>query len=261
VPEGDTIAKLASRLHERMAGRVLTATDFRVPSLAAADLSGRRVERVDARGKHILMRVGSDTIHSHLKMDGEWRVVPTGRRPPGRWHEVRVVLTTAEWLAVGSRLGILEIWPTTAEAERLGHLGPDVLGSDWDPAEATRRLTADPARPIGDALIDQRVMAGPGNVYRSEICFLRGVDPRTPAGDVDNPAAMVALTKRVMEANRHRFERATTGSTRDGQRLWVYGRAGESCRRCGTTIVRIVQGDDHEERVAYLCPSCQPPAG
>ncbi len=259
MPEGDTIAKLASRLHGRLAGRVLTSTDFRVPTLAAADLSGRIVERVDARGKHILMRVGGDTIHSHLKMDGEWRVVPNGRRPSGRWHEVRVVLITAAWVAVGSRLGVLEIWPTTSEAERLGHLGPDVLGPDWDPAEAIRRLIADPARPIGDALVDQRVMAGPGNVYRSEICFLRGVDPRTPAGAVRDPAAMVALTKRVMEANRGRFERVTTGNRRDGQRLWVYGRGGEPCRRCATLIVRIVQGDDPGERVVYLCPSCQPP--
>jgi len=262
VPEGDTIAKLASRLHERLAGQTLTATDFRVPALATVDLSGRRLERVDARGKHILMRVDSgDTIHSHLKMDGEWRVVPNGRRAPGRWHEIRVVLTTDRWTAVGSRLGILELWPTAAEGERLGHLGPDVLGPDWDPAEATRRLTADPARPIGDALIDQRVMAGPGNVYRSEICFLRGVDPRTPAGEVRDPAAMVLLMKRVMGANRNRFERVTTGNTRDGQRLWVYGRAGEPCRRCGTPILRIVQGDDFEDRVAYLCPSCQPPPG
>jgi len=265
MPEGDNIYRLASRLHERLAGERLVKTDFRVPSLAGADLSGHVLERVDARGKHILMRVDDgSTIHSHLKMDGDWQVVPTGRRPRGKWHEVRVVLVTQPWTAVGSLLGILEIWPTSREQERLGHLGPDVLGPDWDPAEALRLLTAEPSRPIGDALIDQRVMAGPGNVYRSEVCFLRGVDPRTPVGSVRDPSAMVTLMQRMVFANRSRAERVTTGSTRDGQRLWVYGRAGEPCRRCGTPIERIVQGSELEERVAYLCPSCQPwrsPAG
>src|SRR5262249_10815504 len=156
-----------------------TRTDFRVPAFANADLSGHTLDRVDARGKHILMRVSDGrTIHSHLKMDGSWRVVPAGSRPPGRWDRIRAGLTTDGWLAVGSLVGILEIWPTSAEFEHLGHLGPDVLGPGWDAAEALRRLTADPLRPIGEVLLDQRVMAGPGNVYRSEICFLRGIDPR-----------------------------------------------------------------------------------
>src|SRR4051812_6472513 len=261
MPEGDTIFNLAARLHERLAGERLVRPDFRIPSLAAADLSGRVLERVEPRGKHILMRVDDgSTIHSHLKMDGSWQTVRTGQRPRGRWHEVRAVLVTSPWTAVGSLLGILEIWPTAREDERLGHLGPDVLGPDWDPPEAVRRLTADPSRPIGDALIDQRVMAGPGNVYRSEVCFLRGVDPRSPVGSVRDPAAMVTLMQRMVFANRNRFERVTTGNTRDGQRVWVYGRAGEPCRRCGTPIERITQGNEPEERVAYLCPSCQPPA-
>jgi len=259
VPEGDDIWKLCSRLHERLAGRTLTRTDFRVPALATADLSGHLVEHVEARGKHILVRVDSgDTIHSHLKMDGAWRLQPTGQRPRGRWHEVRAVLTTDRWTAVGTLLGILEIWPTAAEPDHLGHLGPDVLGRDWDPAEALRRLTADPTRPVGEALIDQRVMAGPGNVYRSEICFLRGVDPRTPVGEVRDPAAMVSLAKRLLEANTTRPARVTTGNTREGQRLWVYGRRAEPCRRCGTPIEKITQGGPAEERVVYLCPSCQP---
>ena len=262
MPEGDTIAKLASRLHEALAGRTLVRTDFRVPSLAGADLSGRVMERVDARGKHLLMRVeGGSTIQSHLKMDGEWRLQPAGGRPRGWWHEIRAVLDTDRWTAVGSRLGILEIWPTAREPDHLGHLGPDVLGPDWDPADAIRRLTAEPSREIGDAIVDQRVMAGPGNVYRSEVCFLRGVDPRAPVGEVRDPSAMVALMKRLMEANRNRYERVTTGNTRAGQRVWVYGRGGEPCRRCGTSIVRITQGHDPDERVVYLCPSCQPGIG
>jgi endonuclease-8 len=229
--------------------------------VGVADLSGHVMARVESRGKHILMRVDSgQTIHSHLKMDGEWRLARTGSRPRGRWHEVSAVLTTEPWTAFGSLLGILEIWPTEREHDRLGHLGPDVLGPDWDAAEATRRLTADPSRSVGEAVIDQRVMAGPGNVYRSEVCFLRGVDPRTPVGQVRDPAALVKLMQRLVFANRDRSARVTTGNTREGQRVWVYGRTGEPCRRCGTPIERIVQGAEPEERVAYLCPSCQPPA-
>jgi endonuclease VIII len=254
LPEGDDVWRLAVRLDGALRGRTLTGTDFRAPGLAAADLSGQALIGVDSRGKHLLMRTDAGTtIHSHLKMDGRWRLVRTGGRIPGPWHQVRAVIMAGPWTAVGSLLGILELWPTAEEGDRLGHLGPDVLGPDWDPAEALRRLTADPARPIGEALIDQRVMAGPGNVYRSEVCFLRGVDPRAPVGSVREPAAVVGLMQRLMEANRRRAPRVTTGDPREP--LWVYGRAGEPCRRCGTAIERF--GAD-QERVAFLCPSCQP---
>src|SRR5207244_5490400 len=119
-------------------------------------------------------------------------------------------LSTGAAVAVAPLLGVVEVWPTAEEGERLGHLGPDVLGPDWDPDDAVRRLTADPARPVGEALLDQRVMAGPGNVYRSEVCFLRGVDPRTTVGGVRDPAALVALVRRVMVANRARGPGVTT---------------------------------------------------
>lgn len=254
MPEGDDIWRLAQRLNGSLGGRTLVRTDFRVPSLANAELAGQTIEAVESRGKHLLMRTDAGiTIQSHLKMDGAWRVVRTGRGAGGRQHEIRAVLVTEPWTAVGTLLGVLDVWPTTRESEHLGHLGPDVLGPEWDPAEALRRLTADPDRPVGEAMIDQRVMAGPGNVYRSEVCFLRGIDPRTPVGSVRDPGAAVALTKRLMEANRRRGARITTGDSREP--LWVYGRAGRPCRRCGTTVMRV--GSDRE-RVAFLCPSCQP---
>jgi endonuclease-8 len=260
VPEGDDVHRLARRLHAALAGQVLTATDFRVPRLAGADLSGERILEVAARGKHLLMRTdGGRTVHSHLKMDGAWRVIRPGERWRGAAHEVRAVLSTDRAVAVGTLLGILDVWPTAEEDRHFGHLGPDVLGPGWDPAEALRRLTEDPARPLGEALVDQRVMAGPGNVYRSEVCFLRGIDPRTPVGGVADPAAVVALVKRVMEANRDRAPRVTTGHARRGRNLWVYGRGGEPCRRCGMAVERIVMGAEPEDRAAFLCPSCQPP--
>jgi formamidopyrimidine-DNA glycosylase len=144
----------------------------------------------------------------------------------------------------------------------VGHLGPDVLGADWDAAEAVRRLLADPDRAIGAALLDQRVMAGPGNIYKCELCFLRGVDPWTPVGQVDDPAGMVDLLKRLMEANRGSGRQITTGDTRPGRSHWVAGRNGKPCRRCGTPIRKADQqaGAD-ADRVTWWCPTCQPGPG
>jgi endonuclease-8 len=221
--------------------------------------AGQRIERVRARGKHLLMETSAGvTLHTHLEMDGRWRLCRPGERPRGPAHEVRVVLETEPWTAVGSLLPVVELWPTDEEPRRLGHLGPDVLGPDWDPDEVLRRLVADPAREVGVALIDQRVMAGPGNVYKSEALFLRGLDPRTSAGAVSDPQALIALVKRLMEANRDRAPRVTTREVRPGRALWVYGRAGRPCRRCGTPVERIAQGEVPTDRVTFLCPSCQP---
>jgi endonuclease-8 len=191
-------------------------------------------------------------------MDGRWDLVPSSAPIGGRAHEIRCVLTTEPWVAIGRRLPVVEVLPTAQEQRVVGHLGPDVLGDDWNGDEALRRLMARPERPIGEALIDQRVMAGPGNVYKSEICYLRGVSPWTPTGQVGDLAALVDLTKRVMEANRTTGAQVTTGDTRPGRSRWVYGRGGEPCRRCGTPIRRADQGPGPEERVTYWCPSCQP---
>ena len=261
MPEGDTVHLAARRLHAAIAGRRLTRTDFRVPSIATADLSGRTVREVVARGKHLLLRTDDGlTVHSHLKMEGSWHLYRPGERWRGPDHQVRAVLETEPWIAVGWRLGILELLDTADEHRAVGHLGPDVLGPDWDADEAARRLGADPGRQIGVALIDQRALAGPGNIYKSEALFLRGVHPRTGVRDVDL-APLVGLVKRLMEANRDTGRQITTGDRRPGRERWVYGRAGEPCRRCGTTIRREAQGPPDAERVTYWCPSCQPARG
>ena len=257
--EGDTVHATAALLHEALAGQVLTRTDFRVPRAATADLSGQGVREVTARGKHLLIRTDAGlSIHSHLGMDGSWRVYAPGERWRGQAFEVRAVLGTDAAVAVGHRLRTLEVIRTKAEAQVLARLGPDVLGPDWDAAEATRRLAASPEREIGEALIDQAVMAGPGNVYRSEVCFLAGVDPRTPARKIEDPARLVELMATAMEANRGGGRRVTTGDRRPGYELWVYGRRGRPCRRCGTPIRSFEQGEGVSRRIVFACPSCQP---
>jgi endonuclease-8 len=159
---------------------------------------------------------------------------------------------------VGFDLGIVEVLPRENEAEAVGHLGPDLLGPDWDPALATGNLAREPDRPIGLALLDQRIMAGVGNVYRSELCFLRGVDPATSVREAGDPAAWAELAHRVLYANRNRTARVTTGDPRQGRRLWVYGRRGKPCLRCGRPVESgTLAGPSDLERVIYRCRACQ----
>ena len=259
MPEGDTVFLAATRLHAALAGQRLARTDFRMPRIATADLSGSTVLEVASRGKHLLLRIeGGVTLHTHYKMDGSWHLYRPGERWRGPSWQVRVLLETAPWIAVGFRLAVAELVPTRDEHAVVGHLGPDPLAPDWDPAEALRRLLAQPERPIGDALLDQRVMAGPGNVWKSELCFLRGLDPWTPVGRVTRPERLIALTRELFEANRASGDQITTGDARPGRSRWVYGRGGRPCRRCGTPI--RVRGPSDPERVTYWCPSCQPSA-
>jgi endonuclease-8 len=259
VPEGDTVHQAADRLHRALAGQRLLATDFRVPAIATADLAGHHVREVVARGKHLLLRTDAGlTLHSHLKMEGAWHLYRPGERWRGPGWQVRAVLRTQPWVAVGFRLGLCELLPTTEERQVVGHLGPDVLGPDWDVAEAARRLRAEEARPIGSALLDQRNLAGVGNIWRCELCFLRGVDPWTPVGEVDDLEGMLGLLERMMRASLARGgAQVTTGDTRRGRSLWVHGRAGHPCRRCGALVRKADQGGHDADRVAYWCPRCQ----
>jgi endonuclease VIII len=257
VPEGDTVWYAARRLGEALTGRQLTRTDFRVPRYATTDLTGRQVTGSLSRGKHLLTRVeGGVTVHTHLKMDGAWRVRPAGERPAGG-HRIRLVLGNDTWQAIGYQLGIVEVLPTAREDEVVGHLGPDLLGPDWNPEEAVRRLEATPQRQIGDALLDQRNLAGIGNVYKSEVLFLRGIQPWRPAGQVGDLAGLVDLAHRLLDANKNRIGHITTGLAQRGAEHWVYGRGGRQCRRCGTIISRADQGPDPETRVTFWCPNCQ----
>jgi endonuclease-8 len=260
VPEGDTVYRTARMLHRALVGHRLTGADLRLPRLATADLAGGIVAESVSRGKHLLLRVRLPgpgeplTLHSHLGMDGSWRVY----RPGGRWpdqpgHLVRAVLRTPVAVAVGCQLRDLHLVPTDRERHLLAGLGPDLLDRDADVAEAARRLARDPTATVATALRNQGNLAGIGNVYCSELLFLRGTWPWTPVGAVADLPALVRLAHRVLMANRERPVRTTTGSLRRGETTYVYGRGGCPCRRCGTTIESEDAG-----RVVYWCLSCQP---
>lgn len=257
MPEGDTVYRAAKRLDRALSGQVLTASDFRIPSLATSDISGAVVTATVSRGKHLLTRFDNGlTLRTHLKMEGTWQVAATGSRWRRPAHTARVILRTTTTEAVGFQV-LLDLVRTDREEDLVGHLGPDLLGLDWDPEIALQRLRSHPDAPIGDALLEQRNLAGVGNVFKAELCFLGRVDPLTPVGAVPDLPAVVAKAKQLLEVNKDRSTRITTGDSRRGYQLWVYGRRGP-CLRCGTRIAKADQGPLGQERPTYWCPTCQP---
>jgi endonuclease-8 len=259
MPEGDTVWLAARRMNSVLAGSTLRRGELRVPQLATADLAGVGVREVVPRGKHLLIRLSDDrTLHTHFRMDGSWHIY----RPGTRWHggpgyDVRAVIATDEWECVGYRLHDLAVVPTAEEDSLVGHLGPDVLGPDWDLDEALRRLRSHPDEQIGITLLDQRNLAGIGNLYKVESLFLEGLHPWMRVADVPDLAALVERARTLMRANLGHPEQSTTGSPRRGEAQWVFGRKGRPCRRCGTAILLGEQGPDLQERVTWWCPSCQ----
>ncbi|GLZ40168.1 DNA-formamidopyrimidine glycosylase family protein [Actinokineospora sp. NBRC 105648] len=260
MPEGDTVYRTAATLSV-LTGKSLVRGDLRHPRLSTVDLSGRVVVGVRTVGKHLFVRFDRDlSLRNHLGMDGAWQVYPAR----GRWRrpafQARAVLVTAEQQAIGFNLHEMALVPTDEEDRLVAHLGPDLLDPTWGPShvdEAVARLTAEPEREIGLALLDQRVMAGVGNVYKAEICYLLGVSPWTPVSGVDARLA-VELSRKLLDHNKMSVDRNTTGEQAKDRQLWVYGRRRGGCLRCGGRVVAGVQGSDVHERVAYFCPHCQP---
>lgn len=282
MPEGDTVHRQCRLLDETLAGGVLDLADLRVPRLATRDLVGWRVADVRPHGKHLLIHLEDPagqreplTLHTHLMMEGIWQ---TDRWEPGGaargWirpgHLARVILEAEHpggerGRAVAFEVQQVRLVRTAEDEDLVGHLGPDLLDPDWDDALADRaaaNLVSDPERPVGLALLDQRNLAGVGNIYRSELCFLQRVHPLLPVGELEDPRAMVDLARRLLWVNRDRTVRMTTGGMmgRDGD-LWVYGRASSPCRRCRARIQRSEIPEpampETEPRVIYTCPRCQ----
>lgn len=247
-------------MREQLVGRTVVRSDFRVPQHATADLSGQTITAFDCYGKHMLTRFsGGTTLHTHFEMDGAWQVVGPGKVLPRSFDdEVRLVLATDGPTAYALRMPVLELLPSAEEDRVVGHLGPDLLGPGWDEDEAVRRLAKDPDRPLVEALLDQKDLAGIGNLWAVETCFLRGHSPWTPVRDVDLRAT-VRLARRMMQHSLEHPGQVTTGDTRRGHTHWVYGRAERPCRRCGTPVAfrDSVPGRPYA-RETWWCPRCQP---
>lgn len=261
MPEGDTVWRTATRLHQALAGRDIVESDLRWPEISTADLTGRSTLEVVSRGKHILHRIeGGLTLHSHLRMEGQWRVEAT----PGladRWRrhpQLRALVGAADWTALGLRLGMLDLVPTAREAELVGHLGPDVLGPDWDLGRAVDNVAASHA-PVGQALLDQRNLAGVGTLWCAEALFLEGVPPWTPVGELDRSVLerVVARAQRLVDNGRRHAMQSSTGSYRPDDAHYVHARSGRPCRRCGATVRVAPIGDPTRERTMFYCPGCQ----
>lgn len=261
MPEGDTIHQAATRLREVLDGQVLESVEGSHHEVRREGrrLVGRRVTGVESLGKHLLVHVDRGwSLRTHLGMPGSWHVYREGdrwRRSPGA---ARVVLRSNGWVAVCFAAPSVQIAPTDMVLERVGHLGPDAITDDFDGAEAVRRAGDLPDDTAAlDVVLDQRVMAGVGNVFANEILFLEGVHPLRRLGTLDDAtlSALIARAHRLLVANRSPGARATTGSTRRGEELWVYGRSGRPCRRCGTRLTHG-HGGIHR-RVITWCPSCQ----
>jgi endonuclease-8 len=272
MPEGDTVWRTAHRLDQALSGRPLVESDFRVPRWAHLDLVGEVVAETVSRGKHILTRLPEVTVHTHLKMDGSWHVY----RPTSKWRmparQARLVLGNADWRAVGFLLGAVDVVARADEHTLIGHLGPDILAADWSADVACARLLREPRRPIAEALLDQRNLAGVGNIYATEACFVTGLHPSTPTGEVSDLPRLLERARQMMTSNLERPEQTTTGDRRRGREHWVYGRGGQPCRRCGTAVEygRLPWDEDRRRRedptsdpepdrarMAFWCPSCQ----
>lgn len=257
MPEGDTVWLAAQRLNSTLQGRTLTSCDFRVPQLATVDLTGFEVLEVSPRGKHLLMRTAQEdrrlTVRSHLRMDGTWHVYQQGqpwRGGPRHW--IRAVLGTSEHQVVGYRLAMLAVVKTEEEHRLVGHLGTDILDPAADAGAMVRRLRLEGRRPVGEVLLDQRVMAGLGTNLVAEICFVLGIHPGTSIDAVD-VEALLKKARDVIGLNAPRASRVTTGDPL--RPAWVYGR--RNCLRCGTRVRRLPVGAGPTQRSLAFCPSCQ----
>jgi len=269
MPEGDSIYRAAQVLNRALAGKPVVRFESVLPRLTRvhedAPVTGRTIENVESIGKHLLVHLSGDLVlRTHMRMNGSWHVYRSGERWRRARRDMRIVLATVDFEAVGFNIPDAE-FIATAELARhpvLARVGPDVLGTAFDRADAVRNLRAQPQAEIGDALLNQRLLAGLGNVYKSEALFLARVNPFVTVERLDDAAltGIVEIGEKLLQINvRPGIRPMTTysGLRREHrrERLWVYGRADRPCRRCGT-LVRIRKQGTHA-RVTYWCPTCQ----
>jgi endonuclease-8 len=275
MPEGDTIFRAARTLHRALAGEAVTGFESMLPKLERvevdAGVTGRTIEKVEAKGKWTLMYFSGDLILlTHMLMSGSWHIYRPGERWRRRRLDMRVILRTAKIEAVGFSLPIAEFHTADSLRRRrvFNQIGPSVLAAEYDDAEIVRRLRSRPELMVGEALLSQSLIAGIGNVFKSEICFACGVHPFRTVNSLSilEVASLVSTARKFLLANvsdssgdkivTYTGMRRTTGRSDSEENLWVYGRRGELCRRCGGAIESRKQGLD--ARVTFWCSRCQP---
>ncbi len=276
MPEGDTIYRAARTMHRALEGRVVTGFTTQLAHLHVvhdqASLVGRTILKVEAQGKHNLIHFSGElALRTHMRMNGSWHLY----RPGEKWfrpaRNARVVIVTEAFVAVGFNVPVAEFLDgadALLRQEDLRKMGPDLLRDPFDEAEAVARIRGRGAEPIADVLLNQRVVAGLGNVYKSETLFMMRLSPFAPAGEVAEEmlVELLTLARKLLRANVHdgategittyRGLRRTTGRADPGERTWVYGRRGAGCRKCGTLVEYRKTGPN--ARSTYWCPGCQP---
>jgi endonuclease VIII len=274
MPEGDSIFRAAATLHRALAGKRVERFDSVFPALTRIhedhSFTGATIDSVRAHGKHLLMAFSNGyVLRTHMRMNGSWHIYRRGETWQRSPHRMRVLVATTDFEAVGFDIPVAEFITDRAVAKHaeLSMLGPDVLAEDFNRDEAMRRLRERSSSEVADALLNQRVMAGLGNVYKSEVLYLCGVNPftRVDALTADQIACLVDTGRRLLLTNvsgaaapmtTYRGLRRTTRRSNPGERLWVYGRARLPCRRCGSPIEIRKQGAG--ARLTYWCQTCQP---
>ena len=273
MPEGDTIYRAAAALHRALAGQRVVRFESVYPSLTRVHddqpLTAMTIDKVRSAGKHLLMHFsGGLVLRTHMRMNGSWHIYRPGERWRRSARDMRVLVATADFEAIGFNIPVAEFIKEgdLAKHKILTRLGPDALEAHFDRDEAVRRLRSRPALPVADALLDQRLMAGLGNVYKSEVLFACRIHPFVTVAALDDLALgrLVDASRKFLQANvapstsgmeTRAGQRRTTGRDQPGEALWVYGRARLPCRRCGAAIAVRKHGTD--ARLTYWCPACQ----
>jgi endonuclease-8 len=274
MPEGDTIWRAARTLQRALAGKIVSSFETVLPQLARIDedapVCGRTIEAVTASAKWLEIRFSDDLILlTHMLMNGSWHIYRAGETWKRRRDDMRIVIGTADFVAVAFSVPVAEFHSSESLARRAGHrnLGPALLKADFDSTVAVANLRAQPDMELGSALLRQWILAGIGNVFKSEVCFAARVNPFRKIAELSDLALekIVAEAGRLLHANvldtpgdaitTYGGFRQTTGRNDPGARLWVYGRRGRPCRVCGTSIRAEHQGT--EARRTFWCPRCQ----
>ncbi len=275
MPEGDTIFRAARTLNRALGGQIVTGFETQLPKLARVDVDspivGRTVENVEARGKWMMMHFSGDLILlTHMLMSGSWHIYRPGEAWQRPARDMRVVIQTEKIWAVAFNVPIAEFHTSDTLRRREGfrNLGQDVLSADFDPLAAGERLRANPSLELGVALLTQSIVAGMGNVFKSEVCFACRLNPFRRVSELQDEdiACLMSTARKFLLANvtensgdqmvTYFGMRRTTGRANEDERLWVYGRRGKPCRICGTPIQSRKQGID--ARTSFWCPQCQP---